>query len=119
MPSRFNTIETAPFVVEIEPDREVVAVRPVGELDIATRAEVERVVESLRAAGFVAFRLDLRHLTFIDSSGLQLVLALVRDEELAVTVVQGPADVHRAFEVTGLVDAIPFETPRFVRRVAA
>lgn len=47
-----------------------VAVHP----DLATVAEVEREFSELRAAGVTDVVLDLRRVTFIDSSGLALLL---------------------------------------------
>lgn len=120
MPSRFSRYENPPpFAVEVEPDREAVTIRLVGELDIATRRDVERVVGDLRQAGFVAFRLDLRGVSFIDSCGMGLVLQMVRDQELAATVLSGSRCVRRAFEIAGLAEVIPIETARVVQRIAA
>ncbi len=58
--------------------------------------------------------LDLRNLTFIDSSGLR---ALVRGHQLCqmraheLKVIPGPANVQRLFELTGMNKILPFEAP--------
>ena len=75
-----------------------------GEIDLST---VENVAGQLRAAiedceGTVA--VDLREVSFLDSSGLRLLLQL--NQELGETgrrmvVVQGPRRVARVFELTG------------------
>ena len=100
-----------PFSVEIEPHREVVRVCPRGELDLATVEVLRERVEELTAAGFTRVLLDLRELTFIDSTGLRLVLELQRDaadERWELAVIEGSAEVRRVFEVTGLRTVVPF-----------
>lgn len=54
------------------------------------------------AEGVKTLVLDLRKLTFLDSSGLRLILATdeARDAR-RVVVVRGPAQVDRVFELTG------------------
>ena len=49
--------------------------------------------------------LDLRGLTFLDSTGLRSLIAADargREQGRRVTLVQGPAVVQRVFEITGL-----------------
>ena len=75
-----------------------------GEIDLST---VEDVADQLRTAiesseGTVA--VDLREVSFLDSSGLRLLLQL--NQELTgagrrLVVVQGPRRVARVFELTG------------------
>jgi len=75
-----------------------------GEIDLST---VEAAGEQLReaiAAGDGTVAVDLRDVTFLDSSGLRLLLQL--NQELAeadrrMVVVQGPRRVARVFELTG------------------
>ena len=75
-----------------------------GEVDLST---VEEVEEKLRAAidgepGLLV--MDLRDVTFLDSSGLRLVLRLNREfsgEGRRFVVVQGERRVAKVFELTG------------------
>ena len=49
--------------------------------------------------------LDLRGLTFLDSTGLRSLItadARAREDGRRLTLVQGPAVVQRVFEITGL-----------------
>jgi len=70
--------------------------------------------------------LDLRELTFLDSSGLRLILALqagVHERGGRLVLVRGPRRVHRVLELTradeeleivadpGEIDADPGQTP--------
>jgi anti-sigma B factor antagonist len=63
------------FRVDVHPQREVVRVVPVGELDVATGPLLETQLRQLRDSGFGHIVLDLRELTFMDSTGIRLILA--------------------------------------------
>jgi anti-sigma B factor antagonist len=65
----------APFRVDVRPERDVVRVTAIGELDLATVAQLQTQIRELREAGFAHVVLDLRQLTFMDSSGVALILA--------------------------------------------
>jgi anti-anti-sigma factor len=75
-----------------------------GEIDLST---VEAAGERLREAiegGDDTVAIDLREVTFLDSSGLRLLLQLNRELTEAgrrMVVVQGPRRVARVFELTG------------------
>ena len=99
------------FHVEVEPERDKVRVRPVGELDVATVGDVRERIAEVVESGFRHLVIDLRPTTFIDSSGLNLLLqtaaaASVDGWELAI--VEGPPAVRRAVDITGLRQALPF-----------
>jgi anti-anti-sigma factor len=86
-----------------------------GELDLATVAELEARAEQLCAEGRELV-LDMSELAFIDSTGL---LAILKTRELCAErscgfyLTAGPPTVQRLFEVTGLVDRLPFiDAPR-------
>jgi anti-anti-sigma factor len=64
------------FRVEVQPERERVRVVPHGELDVATVKQLEAQIEELRSRGCATIALDLRRLTFMDSTGLRLLLRL-------------------------------------------
>lgn len=109
-----------PFRVAITPGRGRVRVTPVGELDLATVDELQAWLQELRDAGFRRLLIDLRELTFIDSSGLRLVItwnARANTEGLDFELIRGPAAIQRAFEICGLsnvlafIDDDPVDTP--------
>jgi anti-sigma B factor antagonist len=101
--------EIPPFEVEVSRDGDTVTVSPTGELDIST---VPRLAEALAAEGPCRrLVLDLRGLSFIDSSGLRLVLMEVeraRGEGHDVEVVPGDERVQRIFRLTGADRIVPF-----------
>lgn len=58
--------------------------------------------------------LDLKNLTFIDSSGLHALVTghqLCRARGHELKVIPGPANVQRLFEITGMNDILPFGDP--------
>ena len=62
---------------------------------------------------------DLGGLEFIDSTGLRLlVMAAERSHDGRFSLLRGPKQVHRVFEITDLVDRLPFAdlSARTVRR---
>jgi anti-anti-sigma factor len=92
------------FRCDVLPEREVVRVVPRGELDLATAPLVERELEHLLGAGFRHVVLELTQLTFIDSTGLRLLIAArrsARERQALLEIVPGSHDVQRIFELTG------------------
>jgi anti-anti-sigma factor len=84
-----------------------------GELDIASAATLHGAVARLRdsEAACDGLMLDLSGLIFIDSTGLAEVILtgqLCDRDGLDFALVPGPRAVQRLFELTGLIDALPF-----------
>ena len=77
--------------------------RLTGELDLSTLDQLETVLDdTLDGEGTLAV-VDLRKLTFLDSSGLRVLLALhssLREKGGRLVLVQGPRRVHRVLELT-------------------
>jgi len=83
-----------------------------GELDVASSWLLDCPLLKISADGTRSFTLDLSGLTFIDSTGIRAVLAargLCAARGCEFKVVPGPTQVQRVFEVTGLIDHLPFE----------
>jgi anti-sigma B factor antagonist len=77
-----------------------------GELDIGNTEQLEECLAKL-AGRHATVMLDLRELTFMDSTGLRVMVsadARARDDSRRLAVVQGPESVHRVFRITGLDD---------------
>jgi anti-sigma B factor antagonist len=91
------------FRVEVVPERDRVLVVPRGELDLATVTELEAQIQELRSRGFAAIVLDLRQLTFMDSTGLRLMLQLhaeARSDGFRFAIIDGEGPVRRLLKLT-------------------
>ena len=115
--------ELKPFVVEVQRREHVTIVQPRGELDLATaetlRSTLEAAIADTQRAALDGMEngarlvLDLRGLSFIDSTGLHLLVALDQRAErdgfqLMLLAPAAPAD--RAIQLCGLDQTLPFAT---------
>lgn len=86
-----------------------------GEFDLSNASQVEDALKEVESERPALLVLDLRELTFMDSTGLRVMVsadARARDDSRRLAVVQGPESVHRVFRITGLDDHLEiFETP--------
>jgi anti-anti-sigma factor len=100
-----------PFCVEVHPQREFVRVRPVGEIDVATVDRVRGQFEDLKAVGFTRIVLDMRDVTFVDSTGLRLMLEAQessRADGWEFAVIDGSSSVQHLLQVTGMRHVLDF-----------
>ena len=83
-----------------------------GEFDMAATFTVEPALErALEEQALRRLTLDLSGVTFIDSTGVGIVLWLVGEtqaRDVAMRIVPGPPEVQRVFETAGLADSLPF-----------
>jgi anti-sigma B factor antagonist len=83
-----------------------------GELDIASAPILEARIASLCQNGTSSVVLDLRELTFMDSTGLRAVLAadkLCHGYGHGFSLAGASGAVQRLFELTGVTGALRFE----------
>jgi anti-anti-sigma factor len=109
-----SPVDLQPFRLSTRPDGERVLVEARGELDLGTAPTVDREVHELRARGVHSIVLDLRALTFIDSSGLRLLLRLdaqARADGVAFSIIAGDGPVRRLLELTSLTDDFQHAEP--------
>jgi len=98
-------------IVAVRADDLTAAVSPTGDLDVSTSPRLLACIDELLAEGRSRITLDMRAVTFIDSSGLG---ALVKAHKRAassghLTVVQPRPHVHRAMEISGILKVIEVE----------
>ena len=89
-------------------------VRIAGELDIATQPLLANAIDGMDIESADVITLDMRRLTFLDSTGLHVILTLQEYCERAATelrIIPGPRAVQRVFEITGVLDSLPFRQP--------
>ena len=103
---------TAAFRCVTESADGIGRVAPVGEVDLATVGEVAAHLQALHASGVRRLVLDLRQVTFMDSTGVRLVLehdAGSRRDGYTFAVIPGPTPVQRVLELAGVTDHLTFE----------
>jgi anti-sigma B factor antagonist len=96
-------IELATQSAEIGPDEYVLTVT--GEVDSYSAHLLQEALSELFEAGADAIVIDLRPVTFLDSTGLGVITAAVKraraDQRTVVLACDGP-EALRIFQVTGL-----------------
>jgi anti-anti-sigma factor len=93
-------------------DRSVLLLR--GELDLATIDGVRARLDALQAERR-AVVLDLNELSFMDSTGIRLVLQAAQDAERTgwdFSITRGSRAVRRVFAAAGIEDRLPFAQAR-------
>ena len=94
--------------IELERRPAAVILRLDGELDAGTAEQLERCLGRVPQPCPLVV-LDLRELTFLDSSGLRVMLALHSSQQEQggrLVLVQGPRRVHRVLELTRADDEL-------------
>ena len=95
------------FRVELEPDRERVTVRVVGEIDLATAGDVETPLLELLDSGFDTVVLDLREVSFLDSSGIHVLVSTDRyaaSRGARLSILVGTSRGREVLELCGAID---------------
>jgi anti-sigma B factor antagonist len=96
------------FSVDVRRDGARTVVAPHGEIDIST---VDAVREAMRAVEDGDLVLDLRDVSFLDTSGLAAIVAQQRSATATgrgFALVQGPPNVERIFDIAGLSGWLTF-----------
>ncbi|HEV7772729.1 MAG TPA: STAS domain-containing protein [Conexibacter sp.] len=84
-----------------------------GELDFGTVGQVQARLAELRDQG-TATLLDLDGLTFMDSTGIRLVLTACEDAQgngWSFRVTRGSERVQRVLEAAQVIDRLPYDDP--------
>ena len=83
----------------------------IGTLDLETVGTLEQAISLIAREMPDAITLDLRELTFVDSSGLWTMTTLrtwCTQSGIDLRLIPGRKSVHQVFELTGLCDLLPF-----------
>jgi anti-sigma B factor antagonist len=103
--------ESSTFAVDLHPERETVRVAPRGELDLGTVEMLGAQLRELRDSGFEYVVLDLRKLTFMDSTGIALILAedrAARSNGHDFSLIGGPPAIQRVLDACGVAERLRF-----------
>jgi anti-sigma B factor antagonist len=101
-----------PFTVEVERDQGAVRIVVQGELDMDTGPRLRDELERACAEAPARIVLDLRPVTFFDSTGLQLVLdaeVRCRDVGTEYIVLPGDGEPRRVLELADVTDRLVLE----------
>lgn len=88
----------------------ITVVGAAGEIDVFTAPDLDAGLGEVIAAGGVRIVLDLTGVTFLDSTGLGVLvksLKSVRAEQGWVRLVIGSQKIRKIFDITGLDAAMP------------
>jgi anti-anti-sigma factor len=84
----------------------------IGELDRTSTHTLEAEIERLCDAGISGITLDLSKLSGIDSTGVAVIVFRhnwCRRRGCELALIPGSSTIHRAFELAGAIDRLPFE----------
>jgi anti-anti-sigma factor len=97
------------LVLHSERDGDTHVVALLGELDIAGAPSLEEELLRVETGDAPSIIIDLGELEFIDSTGIRLlVMAAERCDDGRLSLLRGPKQVHRVFEITDLATRLPF-----------
>jgi anti-anti-sigma factor len=103
-------LEAAPFDITLTraPGRATLTL--VGELDMATTPRLKKYLTTLARTHKGLVVIDLRQLTFLDSTGVTALVAAdsyARRDGWSLAIVKGPPQVQRVLEICGLTEVLP------------
>jgi anti-sigma B factor antagonist len=105
------THHSGDLIISSERDGDVHTIALHGELDLATADEVDRELRRVEGTDARSIVLDLTGLSFMDSTGIRVILSAdvrSRADANRLRLVHGPTAVRRVFELSGVVDLLPF-----------
>ena len=102
---------SASLAMRSQRDGDVHTIALDGEIDIATAEHVEHELLRAEASDAAAIVLDLTRLTFIDSTGIRMLVmaeARTRADGRRLTLRRPPDSVMRVLHIAGVVQRLPF-----------
>lgn len=102
------------FHCNVTPARDHVLVQPSGYIDLATMPAVDEQLRALREAGWKSVVLDMRQVSFADSTAVHLILnwtSEASNDGFTFRLIAGPPNVQRVFEVSGILPLVAFTDP--------
>ena len=96
--------------IELTPDSTRYVISVSGEVDLATSPELDSAVIGALELGAAAIAIDLSKVTFMDSSGLGVIvrgLKRCREADIELDLVITNERVLKVFGITGLDQVIP------------
>jgi anti-anti-sigma factor len=103
-----RTSKLGSLVVRSEREDGVHIIELIGELDLDGAPRLEEELRAAEAGDAISIVVDLGQLEFIDSTGLRLLVMAADRAGSRFSLLRGPKQVHRVFEITDMVDRLPF-----------
>jgi anti-sigma B factor antagonist len=98
------------YQIEVERGNGRAVIRVSGEFDLAATEAVENALLSVEADANGVIVLDLRGVTFLDSTGLRAITSAdhrAREAGHELRIVRGPEQVQKLLYVTGMDKILP------------
>jgi anti-anti-sigma factor len=92
-----------PLELTVEQDEGIPRLVAAGELDLSSAEYLEEELKRQEQSSAPTIVLDLRELTFMDSTGLRVVIAAdarARERGARLVIVRAPEEVDRVFRLT-------------------
>lgn len=101
-----------PFEIDIIRRGDALVLVVEGEIDIATAPLLEQHLTDAEATDTPVVIIDLDRVSFMDSTGLQVLVAHTLSEAKGrrIRLTKGSPQVQRLFTVSGMLDHLPFVT---------
>lgn len=102
-----------PFEIDVEERESSALVRLSGEIDLAAVEAIETELLPLEDR-FQTIVLDLRGVTFLDSTGLRAIVsadARARNNGFELKIIRGPEQVQKILYLSGLDKILPLVDP--------
>jgi anti-sigma B factor antagonist len=107
------TGDEAVWQLDVDPQSERVVLRVCGDLDLETAPRLLAGAEPHLDTGDGGLVIDLSEVTFIDSSGLSVLIRInqrVTAANRRLAIIAPPPHVAKAFEITGLNQVLPLRS---------
>jgi anti-anti-sigma factor len=104
-------IRPTQFEVQSELDDGTGRLTVIGELDLATAPQLQEKAQALVGRSAHEVIIDLRQMTFVDSSGLRLLIALsnrASAENWTLGLIRPAQQTFAVFEISGVDARLPF-----------
>ena len=98
------------WAIDTEHEADRTVLRITGDLDLETAPRLASHAEPILDSGTGGLLIDLRRVTFIDSSGLSALIRLTQRMGAAnrpFQIIKPPPVVGKVFEITGLNQVLP------------
>jgi anti-sigma B factor antagonist len=102
-------MQSQPFELRIDEGADTTLISLAGELDLASAPHLGQAFETLREGGAGHVTIDLRDLTFLDSTGVRAFLEADlagRNGQAGVSFIAGPRIVMKVLQLAGVMERL-------------